>query len=321
MPEPTVGVAVITYNSAKHLPSCLSPLLASRMRPRILVVDAGSTDDTVNIAKRLGAETMSIPTREYNHGLTRERARKHLNTDIAVMMTPDAYAIYTTMLETLVAPIVNGDAAVAYARQLPHRGASAFEAFPREYNYPSESHIRGIEDAKKYKAYTFFCSNSCAAYDQQALDAVGGFPSVLLGEDTCAVAKLLRAGYRIAYVAEARVRHSHRYSLKQEFQRYFDTGLARHEYRDLIDIGSSDERRGADFVRAFVRRILQERPLLLPYAALHTAAKWIGYRLGAAATRAPTRIKEMLSSQKFYWSSDEFRKRQNAKHNNKAVQS
>lgn len=311
--RPTVGVAVITYNSARHLPSCLPPLLSSPLNPRVVVVDASSTDGTLEIARKLGAETMLLPKKEYNHGLTRENARHFLGTDIAVMMTPDAYAVDPTMLGNLISPIADGTAAVSYARQLPHQGASIFEAFPREYNYPAESQLRGIEDAPKYGAYTFFCSNSCAAYSQPALDEVGGFPSVLLGEDTCAVAKLLRAGYRIAYVAEAQVRHSHRYTIKQEFQRYFDTGLARKEYRDLIETGSSDEKRGADFLRSLTRRIARERPALLPYAAAQTAAKWIGYKLGGAATGAPARLKELLSSQKFYWSSDEFLKRQSEK--------
>lgn len=37
-------------------------------------------------------------------------------------------------------------------------------------------------------------------------------------------ARMIQAGYKIAYCAEASVRHSHNYTPKQEFQRYFDTG-------------------------------------------------------------------------------------------------
>jgi rhamnosyltransferase len=190
MPQ-TVGVAILTLNAQSHLSHCLSPLLKSPLNPRVLVVDSSSTDLTVGVAREMGAETLLIPREEFNHGLTREKARKHLNTDIVVFLTPDAYACDDQMLNQLVQPIVNDQAAAAYARQLPHQGAGFFEAFPRHFNYPSESHIRGIEDIHQYGVYTFFCSNSCAAYSNQKLDEIGGFRSVLLGEDTVAIAELL----------------------------------------------------------------------------------------------------------------------------------
>ena len=110
-------------------------------------------------------------------------------------------------------------------------------------DYPEKSHIRSLQDLQQYGAYTFFCSDSCAAYSNRALEEIGGFPEVLLGEDTVVTAKLLRKGHRIAYVAEAEVFHSHAYSLLQEFQRYFDTGFARRTYQTLIEV--SDSKRGA----------------------------------------------------------------------------
>ncbi|BCH79609.1 hypothetical protein SEL3844_17250 [Salmonella enterica subsp. enterica serovar 4,[5],12:i:-] len=38
-------------------------------------------------------------------------------------------------------------------------------------------------------------------------------------------AKMIQAGYKVAYCAEAVVRHSHNYTPREEFQRYFDTGV------------------------------------------------------------------------------------------------
>lgn len=236
---PSIGVAVITHKAKNHLPLCLPPLLQSSLKPRVLVVNSSSHDGTVETALELGAETLVIPRPDFNHGSTREKARKHLDTDIVVMITPDAYALDTHVLERLVKPIIEGKASISYARQIPHDGADFFESFHREFNYPSESHIRGIEEIGRYGVYTFFCSNSCAAYSNKALDEIGGFHSTLLGEDTVAVAKLLRKGHKIAYTAEAIVKHSHRYTLMQEFKRTFDTGLARAEYGHLLSGGVS----------------------------------------------------------------------------------
>lgn len=299
--KPTVGVVFITHTAKHHLPHCLPPLLNSSLKPRVLVVNSSSKDGTVELAQLLGAETLVIPRSEFNHGATRELARKHLKTDIVVMMTPDAYAIDSSMLEMLIQPIVNDKAAVTYARQIPHVGANFFEAFARDFNYPKISHIRSIQDAQNYGAYTFFCSNACAAYSNTALDAIGGFEHVLLGEDTVAVAKLLHNGQRVAYVAEAVVKHSHRYGLLQEFKRNFDTGLARKSFELLIRVGGSDMSRGKKYVLEMSKYLARSQPALLPYAFLQSLAKCSGYKIGRASNNAPLWFKKVCSSQDFYW--------------------
>lgn len=306
LPRPhTIGCVVLTLNAERHLPYCLPPLLQSSLKPRVLVIDSSSSDNTVGLAQSMGAETLVIPRSAFNHGTTREQARRHLNTDIVSMHTQDAYLTDVYALEKMVLPLTEGKAAVAYARQIPHHGADFFESFPREYNYPAHSHIRVIADISQYGVYTFFCSDSCAAYANEALDMIGGFSPVLLGEDTVAVAKMLRKGLKIAYVAEALVQHSHRYTLWQEFQRNFDTGYARKGFAELLACDSGDTGRGMVFVKQMMGRLKREAPHLMPYAFLQCVVKWLGYRVGRSSHNAPTWFKKALSSQAYYWKNQE----------------
>jgi rhamnosyltransferase len=300
----SIGIAIITHNARNHLQFCLPPLLNSPLKPKILVVNSSSHDGTVELAREMGAETLVIPRKEFNHGHTREKARKLLNVDIVVMMTPDAYPIDQEMIGKLVEPLRQEKASISYARQIPHAGAGFFESFPREFNYPNNSHIRGLEDISKYGVYTIFCSNSCAAYLNHALDEIGGFKPVLLGEDTFAVAELLLKGHKVAYTAEAIVSHSHGYSLKQEFKRSFDTGLIRKQQSELIKLFGKDETRGREFVKQMMGTVLKKQPHMLPYACFQTLAKYVGYRLGTGCVNLPNSIKKLFSSQDFYWSSD-----------------
>jgi rhamnosyltransferase len=303
----SVGIAIITHSAKKHLPFCLPPLLETTLNPRILVVNSSSNDGTVELAQEMGVETLIVPRVDFNHGSTREMARQQLKTDIVMMLTPDAYFQNAVGVEALVKPLIEKKAAVAYARQIPHNEADFFESFPREFNYPGESHIRSLQDIQKFGIYTFFCSNSCAAYCNAALDKIGGFESVLLGEDTLAVIKLLQSGHQIAYVSEAVVAHSHRYSLKQEFERHFDTGLARKALKSHFDqaAAGSDQARGKAYVKEMFAR-LKSQPLLFPYALLHVLTKWLGYRLGSLSQNAPVWFKKFFSSQDFYWVSRDF---------------
>lgn len=297
----TIGIAVLTLNAEKHLKSCLEPFLKSSLKPRILVVDSSSTDKTVAMAKELDVEVLLIERKNFNHGQTRELARKQLGTDIVVMLTPDAYATDPCVLEKLINPLLEGKASIAYARQIPHEHAGFFEAFPRAFNYPATSEIRSIADVSRLGPHTFFCSDSCAAYLNKALDEINGFRYVLLGEDTVAVAELLKKGHKIAYVAEAEVRHSHCYSLKEEFCRYFDTGLMRKEYENLLHCAIADKTRGSDFARQMLKHLYHKRPLLLPYAFMHILTKWLGYKIGRASLHTPLWWKKALSSQKYFW--------------------
>jgi rhamnosyltransferase len=217
------------------------------------------------------------------------------------MMTQDAYLTSPDMLEKLIQPLVENQAAVSYGRQLPHQNAGFFGSFARAFNYPENGHIRSLKDVDHYGVYTFFCSNSCAAYLNSALDDVGGFPHVLFGEDTAVVAKLLHQNHSIAYVAEATVFHSHDYSLREEFSRHFDIGLARHSYQDLIKAGGKDSRRGAAYVKTLLKTLVKENPFQIPYAILQIAAKYCGYRLGQSCLNAPKWVKKSLSSQRYYW--------------------
>ncbi len=117
-----VGVVVVTHRAREHLRHCLPPLLRSPLRPRVLVVNSSSGDGTVEEARRLGADVMVVPRREFNHGLTRERARAALGTPVVVMLTPDAYPVDDDFLERLTAPVREGVAAVSYGRQLARPG-------------------------------------------------------------------------------------------------------------------------------------------------------------------------------------------------------
>lgn len=303
MENPTIGVAVITYNARHLLPYCLPPLMQSKLKPRILVVNSSSTDGTIELAMQFGVETLVVPRAEFNHGTTRELARKALGTDFVVMITPDAYAEDNTVLEKLLKPLLEKKASLAYARQIPHKGASFWESFPRLFNYPEKSQLRSLEDVKEHGVYTFFFSDSFGAYCNLALDEIGGFSHVLTGEDTVACAKLLLKGHKVAYVSDALVHHSHDYTLMQEFRRHFDTGYARENYKEFLKAGGGDSARGKAYVKALLGKLLKDKPLSIPYAFMQILAKWSGYQLGKHLKNAPNSLKKALSSQDFYWNS------------------
>lgn len=270
---------------------------------QVLFVDSGSTDGSKEFLEKSNFSVLAIPPGSFNHGSTRERVRKSLDCDVVVYMTQDVILKSSDALMFLLEPILSGKADVAYGRQMPKSNAGFFERFPREYNYNEVRHVRSLNDVRQFGAFTFFCSDSFAAYSQSALNRVGGFEATLTHEDYFTVAKILNNGGRIAYVAEAEVIHSHDYSLRQEFRRYFDAGYVRAVTPWVTDLVGNAENHGSRYFKSLLKRLAKEDPKLLPYAFLQTLTKWLGFRIGFLCFKGPKWLKKLLSGQSYYFDS------------------
>ncbi|MCL5425104.1 MAG: glycosyltransferase family 2 protein [Gammaproteobacteria bacterium] len=302
-PSYSVGVCVPTLNAGALWHEWLAQTLPAAARFRVLIVDSSSDDDTADLARQAGCEVLAIARSEFDHGGTRQRALLHLDDcDIVIFLTQDALIADQKALEKLVAAFDDPSVGAAFGRQLPHVEATPVAAHARHFNYPPYSRVVGSEDIPRLGIKTAFLSNSFAAYRRKLLLEVGGFPEgTILSEDMMAGARLLQQGWQLAYCADACVFHSHNYSLREEFQRYFDIGAFHSREAWLLDWLGSAEGEGGRFVRSEVQYLLRHAPWRLPEAALRTVLKYMGYRLGKAEAKLPLKVKRRLSMHKHYW--------------------
>ena len=137
------------------------------------------------------------------------------------------------------------------------------------------------------------------------LMAVGNFPArVILGEDACVAGRLLLAGKSIAYQADACVQHSHNYSLREDFQRYFDTGVFHAREAWLLEAFGSASGEGLRFVKSEMGYLVRHAPGRIPEALVRTLLKWLGYRLGRLERFIPLAIKRRMSMFRGFWLND-----------------
>jgi len=296
-------VIVPTLNAAKDWPS-FAPALLGCLRPeQVLLIDSESTDNTVSLAQNAGFEVCSTSRSEFNHGGTRQKAVEMVpESEIVVFLTQDAVLHDSKALTNLLAPFADPEVAAAYGRQLPRPGARAIEAHARSFNYPAGSEIRTLASRHKLGIRAAFLSNSLSAYRRSALMAVGGFPTnVIFGEDTVVAARMLLAGYKVAYVSEACAYHSHAYSPAQEFRRYFDIGVLHSRESWLLNEFGRAGGAGKHFVLSELHYLLRREPWSIPSALLRTFVKLLGYRLGHMESKLGWQLKRRLSMHPKFW--------------------
>ncbi len=277
--------------------------------PKKIIIDSGSTDATVEIALDYGFEVKRISKDDFNHG----RVRQQLvdlsdNTDICIFLTQDAILATNDSIKNLVEAFNDPDVGLAYGRQLPHKNATILETHARLFNYPEHSFVRSYRDKYHLGFKVFFCSNSFAAYRKSALKVAGGFPShSIMGEDALVSAKMLMERFKIAYVADAAVYHSHSYSTIAEFKRYFDTRVFHEQNSWLIEDFGKPTGEGVRFLRSEIKYVIRHDLKSIFKSITSLGAKWLGYKSGKYYNRLPYPMLLKLSMHKHYWKENNLR--------------
>lgn len=270
----------------------------------VVVVDSGSTDGSVRVALDNGFELQRIEPHTFNHGRTRQWAVDQFCTgmEFAMFLTQDAVLEGAQSIELLLGAFSDPAVGAAFGRQVPRDGAGPFEAHVILFNYGDQSETRSVDDAPRIGIKAAYLSNSFAAYRVSTLAACGGFPShLILGEDTCVAVNMLLAGWKIRYCANARVRHSHPYTIAEDARRYFDFGVLHTQLPELLRHFGAAEGEGLRFVRSELHYVARHAPLQLPLVPVRNAAKYAGYRLGRMFESLPRGLRRRLSMTRGYW--------------------
>lgn len=299
------SVVIPTYNGGSVWEKCADSISSQSIKPEVVyIIDSSSSDNTVDTAISRGFKVKVISSDDFNHGGTRNSAANDLcDTDVLVFLTQDAILSSVSALSKIIAYFEEDKKIVAVCgRQLPHDDANPLAIHARLFNYPEESCVKSASDIPMLGIKTAFMSNSFAAYRAKVFFELGGFPeNTILAEDMYLTAKMVKAGYKVAYCAEAAVKHSHNYTPWQEFQRYFDIGVF-HACEPWIreEFGGAGGE-GMRFIRSELAFLLQTAPLWIPRSLITSACKLLGYKLGQKYRKLPWSWCRSFSMYKSYW--------------------
>lgn len=300
-----VACIVPTYNGCSDLARLLASLTQQTAKFDLFIVDSSSSDGTQELAKAQVENVLVIPSNQFNHGGTRQLlVSQNPGYDVYVFLTQDAYLEDSRAIERLVAPFADERVGAVCGRQLPHHDATPLAQHARLFNYPERSQVKSLADAPVLGIKTPFMSNSFSAYRGKALLEVGGFPEhVILSEDMFVAAKMLLVNWKVSYASDSCCRHSHNYTLAEEFRRYFDQGVfhAREAWIRQNFGGAGGE--GLRYVKSELRFLGLSRFYLWPTAVVRNAFKLLAYKLGQKESSLSIGLKKKLGMHKGYWDS------------------
>ena len=303
MNKTDLSVIIPTLNAEKTISQLINKIYKQTLQPvEIIILDSSANNCTALMASSLGCKVISIGQCFFDHGGTRDLGARQAIGSILVFMTQDAIPFDNTLLENLVDPLSDSKIAASFARQLAVPGTNPLEIFSRLFNYPPETKQKAKEDIAILGIKAFFFSNVCSAIKKNEYMEAGGFPrQIIMNEDMIMAAKLLLAGYKIAYTANAMIWHSHNYSIPSYFKRYFDIGAALSMNRWILDHVKT-ENEGIRFIKEQLNYLVNNHYWYwIPYALALSLAKYTGYKLGYYQNILPTGFKKLLSSNQNFW--------------------
>lgn len=250
-----------------------------------------------------------LSKKEFNHGKTRRQGVKKSDAEVFIMMTQDAMPENEYLVENLLKGLEGENVVAAYARQLPTEESNPIETYLREFNYPEESAVKSSKDIESRGIKAFFCSDVCCAYKREKYEELGGFVRhTIFNEDMIFAATAIKAGYEVAYVAEAKVVHAHNYTCMQQLRRNFDLGVSQADHPEIFEAVPS-EGEGIKSVKATAQYLRDSGKIKwIPYLVCQSGFKYIGYRLGKSYRKFPEKYVMKLTMNKEYWEQEERRK-------------
>jgi glycosyltransferase involved in cell wall biosynthesis len=289
-------VAIPVLNGGPLLAEVLAAVNAQELdRPvELLVIDSGSSDGSVALARRCGARVLEIPQTKFSHGGTRNRLMELAQGDHVAFLTQDSVPAGSGWLAALLDGFaLADDVALVFGPHRPRADASPMvrrellEFFAR---FGDQRVDRG-PDAGGPAA---FYSSANGAVARWAWERVP-FRPVHYAEDQVLARDMARAGMAKAYMPGAAVVHSHDFPPLPALRRYFTDFRAQAEVNGLREpltprYVAARVRGDVRADRAFMRSEGLAGPALQRATVRslgHHVARALGRSLGTNADRLP----------------------------------
>jgi glycosyltransferase involved in cell wall biosynthesis len=292
--------AVIPVKDGERYLQELLDALSTEGADEVLVIDSGSKDRSLEIAKAAGVDLLEIDPAEFGHGRTRNLGAQRTSGELICFLTQDATPCPGWLAAYRQAFELDAEIGAAFGPHLARPDTSPMIA--RELCEFFASMAPDGRPAVQREGQSTYLSNVNACY-RRACWAEIGFREIPYSEDQAFGVDMLRAGWAKVFHPGAAVLHAHDYGSIEFMRRYFD------EYRGLRESSGHVEPFGviatARHVRSEIgadRRWMRENGIggldrlrWSGRAGVHHAGRRVFSALGSRSERLPAALRGSLS--------------------------
>lgn len=209
---PKVSVVVRCFNEEKYLDRLLKAIFIQEgVRVEVVVVDSGSTDSTLKIASKYPVKITKIAFSDFSFGKSLNIGCKQSRGQYLVIASAHVFPTSTDWLRKMIKPFENFKIGLVYGRQVGDKSTkfSEHQIFHELFETKSD-----------YDQKSVFCNNANSAIRKKIWRNIKYDENLSGLEDIDWSKKIKSIGYKIAYLSEAEVIHTHNESNAQVLNRY-----------------------------------------------------------------------------------------------------
>jgi len=205
----------------------------------VIVVDSGSSDGSVELARQRGVRVETITPAEFGHGRTRNLLASMARGEFLIFITQDARPASPHWLRHMVqACDAAPDVAGAFGPHRAHpeaRWVTQRELDQHFAGFGSDQSVVRLEDRERfardpgYRQWLHFFSSNNACIRRSVWERIP-LPEVAFAEDQTWALRIIEAGYGKAFAPQATVFHSHDFGVWETLQRNFDEARSFQRY-------------------------------------------------------------------------------------------
>ena len=287
-----ISVVIPVKNGSAWLDDTIPAILNQKISGQfeILVIDSGSTDNTLSIVKKYPIRLIQIDPEDFNHGLTRNLGVRESKGKYIVMTVQDAKPLTSGWLQELLNGFSDDAVAGVCGQQIVphHRDKNPVEWFRpiskpnvRRYQFRQKENLLNLKPEEQLA----FCrwDDVNAMYRTEVLTQLP-FRKTDFAEDALWARDALMAGYAIVYNPLAQVEHYHQADYEFAFKRNFIIQYHFNKYFNTIP------RVGGNGLMENLRVL----KLLLRESKIPFAEKWKWFRYNYTYRRAVTQSNRLF---------------------------
>jgi len=222
-----ISVLIPVLNGEATIKQCLDGVFSQTLADdmEVIIVDSGSTDQTIEIVEKFPVRLYHIEPSSFNHGLTRNYAVSLARGEFVVFTVQDAIPADEKWIESMHQHFNDpGVAAVCGKQVVPHDKDKNPHEWYRPRSEPGFKMVyyddpvvfESLDPAQKRKDCAW--DNVTAMYRKQVLQKIP-FRETLFAEDMMWAREALISGHTLVYDDRAQVFHYHHTDYNYQFKR------------------------------------------------------------------------------------------------------